>query len=273
MEFQDLENMCVRAASFSGSKLKLLISALTLAVCGLLVVFAMGLSLAASEWVTLSLAFLPIFLSSSILVALGIILIRAYRDEVKNKEISYSKLLVTSWENLVVSFYLFLPIILGYICLWLVLGVFFLLKEIPVIGDFFGVILAFGPFLLLFGSLLLCVATIFLIFAVSPILALKQIPGSEILQYLQDNLSKNIFLRISLFLFSLLPLAATALLLYVAAKLATILYVVSYSHLQMILQWFFIMIPFAAILSPAVVFFFNMAAETHVLIQKRVMNK
>jgi hypothetical protein len=271
MGFRDLESMSTRAAIYSGSKVKLFISSLTLVICGLLVVFAMGLSLAASEWVTLSLAFLPIFLSGSILIALGVVLIRGYRDEVKNKEVSYGKMLGESWGNLITSSYFFLPIVLVYLCLWVVMGLFFLLKEIPGIGDFFGVILAFGPFLLILGSLLLCVATVFLVFALSPILALKQISGNELMQYVQERLSKQVFLRAFLFLFSSLPLIATAALLYIAARLTTILYVVSDSHIQMVLQWFFIMIPFAVILSPALVFFFNMAAETHILIQKRLM--
>ena len=269
MDFSDLEKMCERAARFTCAKRKLFISALTLVLCGLFVVFAMGLSLAASEWVNLSLAFLPFFLCGSLLIVLGVIVIRMYHNEVKNKEVNTGLIVSKSWEYLITSSYFFLPIVLTYLFLWIVLGLFFVLKEIPAVGDFFGVILAFGPFLLLLGSLLLCVATIFLIFVVSPILALKKLSGHELMQYVQTRILSRVFLRISLFFVSLVPLVFTALLLFIAAHLTTNLYVVSDSHTQMVLQWFFIMIPFAVFLSPALVFFFNMAAETHVLIQKK----
>ncbi|MES2123025.1 MAG: hypothetical protein V4492_09700, partial [Chlamydiota bacterium] len=36
------------------------------------------------------------------------------------------------------------------------------------------------------------------------------------------------------------------------------------------LQWFFIMLPFSALLTPALIFFFNFAAESHVLMLKKM---
>jgi hypothetical protein len=36
------------------------------------------------------------------------------------------------------------------------------------------------------------------------------------------------------------------------------------------LQWFVIMIPFATLLSPVVIFLFNFAAESFVILQKRL---
>jgi hypothetical protein len=38
--------------------------------------------------------------------------------------------------------------------------------------------------------------------------------------------------------------------------------------LHIVLQWFFIMLPFTALLSPAVVFFFNFATEAHVFLKR-----
>jgi hypothetical protein len=42
------------------------------------------------------------------------------------------------------------------------------------------------------------------------------------------------------------------------------------NSLQTVLKWFFIMLPFTAFLTPAVIFFFNFAAESHVLMQKQL---
>jgi hypothetical protein len=232
-------------------------------------VCALGLSLAANDWVNLSLAFLPVFFSGIALTAFGVMLIRVYHDEVKERDVSYSKVIRQAFGNFFTASYFFLPIVLAYLLLWVVLGCFFLIKEIPFIGDFFNVILAFGPFLLILGSLLLCLASLFLLFLAAPIIALKSLSGESLLQYVQGQLKTQIFLRVTLCSFALLPLLLLTLLLWAAAKITTVLYVASGNHLQMVLQWFFIMIPFAVILSPALVFFFNVAAETHVLVQKR----
>ena len=59
-------------------------------------------------------------------------------------------------------------------------------------------------------------------------------------------------------------------LLILAAVLTGALCYACVNPFHTVLQWFFIMIPFTAILSPAVVFFFNFSAEAHVLIQKNL---
>lgn len=273
MFFKELEHLFERAARFIFSKAKLLITAITLTLLGVLVICSMGLSFHAGEWVTLSLAFLPIFLATSVLAALGVLLIRSYHDEVKNKEVDMKKIIRSSSDCLGTSSHFFLPVILTYLLLWVILGFFFLLKQLPIIGSVFGVIFAFAPFLLILGSLLLSIISIFLLFTATPVMALKSLSGERLFQYMYEQLFTQIFLRIVLCLISLLPMLTTACLLWLAAKITAVVYVVQDQSLEMILQWFFIMIPFAAILSPAVIFFFNMAAETHSIIQKRIQVK
>ena len=68
---------------------------------------------------------------------------------------------------------------------------------------------------------------------------------------------------------SLIPLALILLLLMVAANLTGNICVECHSPLQTILKWFFMMVPFTAFLTPPVVFFFNYAAEAHVLMNKQ----
>jgi hypothetical protein len=268
MNFAQLEQLCKRAGTNTFSQTKLLISTAVLALCGLLVIFCMGLSKAASTWFVLSLTFLPIFISGAILMGLGVVLIRAYHDEIKKKKISYTLIISKSWDNILSALYIFVPIILLYLLQWVMLGLFILLKEIPILGILFGVILAFAPFLLNLGSLVLCLGSFVLLFAFTPVIALKQLHPQNLLQYAISQLVKRPFMRILLLLIALIPLAATTFILWFAAYLTTTSYMVSESHLQIVLQWFFIMLPFAAFLAPATIFFYNMSCEAHVLAQK-----
>src|SRR5690606_7011375 len=122
-----------RASNHTFCQSKLLFTFLVLAGCGLLVVFFRGLALHAGQWVLLSLTFLPIFLSAGVLFAMGILLIRVYHDEIKKRDFSYLEIVGKSWEILVGASYLSVPIILGYLVLWMVMGVFYLLREIPAV--------------------------------------------------------------------------------------------------------------------------------------------
>ncbi|MBI3211934.1 MAG: hypothetical protein HYZ47_04540, partial [Simkania negevensis] len=160
MRFQQIEQGFNRALKFSFSRKKLFFVFLILAVCGLLIVFCRALAHGAGEWLLLSLTFLPIFLSSGILLAAGVVLIQLYHHEVKMIPISYIKIFTQSWQLLLGVSYLTLPLLVTYLFLWMLMGLFYFLKSIPAFGEVLGVLLAFGPFLLVFGSLLLSFFTI-----------------------------------------------------------------------------------------------------------------
>ena len=144
-----------------------------MALSGLLVVFFRGLALHAGQWVQLSLTFLPIFLCTGILLSMGILLIRIYHDEIKKGEANYFSIFSRSWEIIIGASYFAIPIILGYLLLWMLLGIFFLLGEIPAVGEFFSVILSFAPFLINLGTLVLCLLSLSLLFFISPLIAFK----------------------------------------------------------------------------------------------------
>lgn len=241
---------------------------LVLALCGLLVVFFRGLSIHAGQWILMSLTFLPFFLCAGVLLSMGILLIRVYHDEIKEKPINYSEILSKSWEVLIGASYFSIPIILSYLLLWILLGIFVMLKQIPAVGDIFAVILAFGPFLLNLGSIVLCLLNLSMLFFVTPIVALKGLNRIRVTQILVKRLKSDVFLNTILVFFSLLPLMAVTGLLILAAFLTGTVCYTCENPLHNVLQWFFIMIPFTALLSPAVIFFFNFAAEAHVLMQR-----
>jgi hypothetical protein len=270
MDFQTFSFIFNRALAFTFSKKKLLFVFCVLALSGLLVVFFRGLALHAGQWVKLSLTFLPIFICTGILLSMGILLIRIYHDEVKKREVNYWHILSHSWEVAIGASYFAIPIILGYLLLWMLLGIFVLLSEIPAIGEFFGAILAFGPFLINLGSIVLCVMSLAILFFIAPLIAFKGLEGGIVSQLMIKRLEKDPFANFILMLMALLPLALVITLLMLAALLTGSLCLDCHNSLQTILKWFFIMLPFTAFLTPAVIFFFNFAAEAHVLMQKQL---
>lgn len=269
MDLQDIQFIFNRALSLTFSKKKLLLTCLTLLACGLLVVFFRSMALNAGQWVGMSLTFLPIFICSGVLVAVGVVLVRIYHDEIKERQQRYRNVVWNSLDIIIGTAYLTIPIILSYLLLWMLLGVFFLLNDTPLIGGFFSVILAFAPFLLNLGALLLCLVSVSLLFFVTPVVALRGINRIQLASIIAKRFQKDFFLNICLATIAAMPvILVTALLSLAAAMTGAVCYSCENQN-YVILQWLFMMIPFVAILSPAVVFFFNFAAESHVLLQRQ----
>jgi hypothetical protein len=269
MTFEEIEHIFNRALRFSFSKKKLLFMFPVLVICGLMLVFCRALAVGAGQWVVLSLTFLPVFLSSGILFAAGVVLARIYHHEVKMIPLSYKKVLSQSWELLIGVSYLTLPLLLAYLFLWMLMGVFYLLKEIPALGDVLGVILSFGPFLLVLGSLLLSFFNLFLLFFATPHIALKSRLKLKLAEEIYSRFKKNLFSNITLFIMGLIPLFLGVGILSLAAFLTGINFFIKTETLAVALQWFFIMIPFCAMLTPGILFFFNFAVESYALIEKK----
>jgi hypothetical protein len=272
MNLKDIQFVFNRALSLTFDKKKLLTVFIVLALCGILVVFFRALAINAGQWIVMSLSFVPVFLCAGILLSVGVILIRAYHDEIKNKPVSYRDIWSKSWEIVIGASYFSIPIILCYLALWMLLGIFVLLKDIPGVGDFFGVILASGPFLINLGALILGFVNISMLFFLTPILALNSLNRLRVPQILTKRLKGDVFSNILLALIATFPLLFFVGLLLLAAFLTGTICYACATPFHTVLQWFFIMIPFTALLSPAVVFFFNFAAESHVLIQRSLRN-
>ncbi|MCE5317614.1 MAG: hypothetical protein LLG04_09710 [Parachlamydia sp.] len=270
MNLSDIRFSFNRALSLTFSRKKLLLVFSILALCGLMVVFFRALAINAGQWTLMSLSFLPVFLCAGILLSTGVILVRIYHDEVKQRPMRYRDIMAKSWETAIGSSYFSIPIILCYLLLWMLLGIFVLLKEIPGVGDFFAVILAFGPFLINLGSLVLGLLSISMLFFVAPVIGLHGFNRLRISQIVMRRLKGDMFSNIFLALIATLPLLFFISLLVFAAFLTGNVCYACENPMHQVLQWFIVMIPFTAILAPAVVFFFNFAAEAHVLIQRQL---
>ncbi|SCA62888.1 Uncharacterized protein SCG7086_AF_00050 [Chlamydiales bacterium SCGC AG-110-P3] len=273
MTILDLQRMFNRALDHTFSRSKLLLTSAILAMCGLLTVFFRGLAFHASEWVVMSLTFLPIFLCAGVLLSLGIILTRTYHHEIKYKESSLKHIFERSWEIVIGASYFCVPIILCYLLMWVTFGVFLVLKEIPALGEPIGVVLSFGPFLLNLGSVLLCILNIAILFFVTPAVALKSFDPISVSQIIARRLGGDIFSNMLLVLVAALPLAFVFGILSLAAVLTGSTYIEADTSLHVAMHWFFIMIPYTALASPAVVFFFNFAAEGHVHMRRALQQE
>lgn len=270
MHLNDIQSIFNRALELSLDSTKWLITFCVLILCGLFVVFSRGLAENANPWIAMSLTFLPIFLCAGIWLALGIVLIRGYHDEIKKKPVNYSKIVANSWETMLGASYFTVPVMLIYLILWMFLGIFLLLRSIPSVGDFFAVILAFAPFLLNLAMLLLCAFVVGVLFFVTPIIALKGLGSAFASQLLWKRLRADMFSNLLLLTIGIFPLLLYFGFLVFAAYLTGSICDACTDLIHTVLHWFFIMIPFAALLAPAVIFFFNFAAEAHVLMQRRI---
>jgi len=266
MKWTAVEQAFSRAMIHSFSRKKILLAFPVLVLCGILIVFCRAVAFDANGWVAMSLTFLPILLSSGILLALGVLLIRIHMHEVKGLHLGFRRLIAGSVDLIMGTSYLSIPPILVYLFLWMALGFFFLLGEIPGIGSFFSVVFAFGPFLLIFSSLLLCLFNLGLLFFVAPAAAFAPLRRTSLAQRVLLRLRSSLLSSIALFLLALVPIILVCGLLSLSALLTSV-HIATDRSLAVAIEWFFIMIPFAALLTPTVIFFFNFAAESYQLLQ------
>lgn len=264
MTWNDLEKAFRQAWMPVFSKRKLLLSFISLSLCGLLMVFCRALARDASSWMNLSLLFLPILLSSGFLLTQGVLIIRMYTHEVRGLGLSMRRLFAGSLDVAIGTSYLSFPPVFAYLGLWILLGLFFLLKEIPLIGPFFNVVFAFGPFLLIFSSLILCLVTFGLLFFIAPAVASHSIKRFD-LRVLQA-VQKRPFQAALLFFMGLLPALFMAGISTVAAVLTNASFAPASSAIA--LEWFFVMLPFCALMTPPVIFFFHFASESYELLRR-----
>ena len=272
MTWKELELIFNRAFRFTLSRRKLLFTAPVLIFCGLVSVFCRALASSTSDWLASSVTFLPIFFCTPVLLVAGIILMRIYHHEVKGLPASYRRTFQRSKELILEVVVLAVPIILLYLVMWTLLGLFYLVKEIPYVGEGLGILFSFGPFLLLLGSFVLTLLIVSMLFFATPLMALKGIVGKEVLVQALDRFKLNPLSNISLILLSLVPLLFTSALMTLAAVMTGKTYSVTETSFTACLQWFCIMIPFCALLTPGVIFFFNFAMESHALMQKKSQN-
>ena len=135
-------------------------------------------------------------------------------------------------------------------------------------GEVLGGVLSFGPFLLIAGSLLLVIISFALLFFLTPVVALRSTMNLELAEDVLKRIRYAPFLHIALLFLGILPITIVVGFLVLSATLTGMTYFVTDRTWAIALQWLMIMIPFAALISPVVVFFFNFAAESFIILQR-----
>lgn len=273
MNWEVLEKIFDRAFALSFNKKKFFFTFPALAACGFLIIFCNILSLGSGNWMSLSLTFLPIFLSSGLLLATGVILTKVYFHEIKGTPFSFRKIVKRSWQMLMNISYLALPLLLAYLLLWIFMGVFYLLRELPGIGDMIGIVLAFGPFLLVLGAILLGLFNLIVLFFVTPEAALKTGVKLKLAEAVYFRIKRNIFSNSIMLLIGIVPVVVCMAILYLAAHITGGNFFQDSKPLSLVFQWFFVMLPFCGLLTPFVIFFFNFSTECFIYSSKKADEK
>ena len=270
MSFKEIEFIFNRALEFTFSRKKLCFTTAVLVFCGMLIVLCRTLAALTGKYLALSLAILPIFVSTAVFLFLGILLIRIYHHEVKKIPINYMRTLSSAKQLMSQVVFLSIPLVLAYLALWTMLGIFYLLKGIPVLGNVLGVVFSFGPFLLLFCFSILCILSVLMLFFLSPCIALQSQDELHAIQTVYKRVKYNAFSNIILLFLGMIPLLFSVGLMVFAATLTGKSYFAAQKAIEVGLQWFFIMLPFSLLLAPSIIFFFNFSAECHALMLKRM---
>ena len=208
MTWQQLETIFNRSMIGSFSRVKCFLVFLTLALCGLFSVICRAVSIGASQWMVMSLTFLPIFLCSGVLLAVGLVLTRLYQGEIGGEKRPIFEIFRSSKTLFAGIPYLTVPLIFAYLILWMILGVFYLLREIPHIGSALGSIFSFGPFLLVLGSIVLGFLSIFTLFFVTPVAALQNDLKPKLAERVFAKVCKNPFYNLIMLVIGLTGQAA-----------------------------------------------------------------
>lgn len=249
-----IRTIFTRAFKLSWDRKKLIATFIALLCVGLIVTFCqVGTS---NAWLNIGFTLLPFFLGGMLLIPLGILLVRLYHDEVTRGKSSITETVRLSWELMISSSYLMLPLLLTFLLFWAGLGLFALLQEIPGLH----ILLSFAPFILLFGCLVLASGALFLLFVGPAILGLSNRKEVRKALGIYKRLKKDPLGYFSFFLLGLIPSAFVFLFLCLTNRM---MFPIELSVAGQLLRNFIIMIPFAALMTFPTVFFFNISAESH----------
>ncbi len=269
MSWDDFQRATNRAFKLTLDWKKLTLTFIFLLLGGWVMVVCRGLAINANGWATLCLSVLPIYVTAALAMAGGIVLVRIYHDQVKQKPVEYRQVIFSSWHLMVTAASIVMGILLVFFGIWIALGLFHALQAIPVLGSFFSVILAFGPFLLNIAAILLLIGTGAALFYFTPILALRGVNRGKLTQTARQRLNGDYFSNVIELVWGILPFLVSLAIVVFASCLNWRTGFTSANPYQAVMQLFFIMVPLMALLAPSVVFFFNFATEAQVAFQSR----
>lgn len=256
----ELGTLCNRAFAHIFDARKFLAVFLVLLLSGLFVLFFQGFALCSPNWLKLPLLTLPVIIMGALLMVVGAGLNKMYAQE--REGIKVNDLPFFSGEVMFRAACFFAPLIVAAVTLLLLLGLFLLIKSIPYVGTFFGIILAFAPFLINFALLLLFLIAFLILFLFTPLVAFKKhLDKKALMARLQGGLFNHVLLLGTI----LIPLWIIWKFVVHAADFTFKGYAAHDPSVIKVLQGLFMLIPMAAIFTLPLVFFFNFSFESFLL--------
>lgn len=265
----DLERRVLSAFRGSLRGKKVWLGYIALLLCCAVLTFFRAAAQGAALWLSLHFHFLSLFVVSGILLVAGTALIRIYAEEKKGQRVRLKEALFSSAPQLGRAALLASFPLLASLCLWMTLGLFFLIEAIPVLGAILSVVASAVPFLLFSSTFLLGLASaLFLFFAPPWIAAESSAPWSQIASMFSPFRTKPL-LSSALFLLAAAPLSLFFFLFYQALRLTESSFALGGEEpLLLILQGLFLSPIFAALLTPFLLFFFHFSFESYQALRK-----
>ncbi|MCH9625855.1 MAG: hypothetical protein S4CHLAM123_10390 [Chlamydiales bacterium] len=219
----------------------------------------------ATDWLGMFFNMLSIVFAIGVMLFAGGILTKLYFNKDMSSSLQPNTLFRSSWGIFLRSAYIALGFLAVFLSIWLATGVFWFLNAIPYFGYLMSTVFVFGPFFLNLIALLVCFAALFVLFFCTPFLA-----SEEPLEHrsLLAQLKKNYFSNALFLVIAVVPVWIVFSFVLKATRMTVEVYGAEMHFFGSLVQVFFIMLPFLAVLTPALIFFFNFAAEASVMIQQ-----
>jgi len=262
MEILELPKLYRHAYLNTLSRQRCLWTTAIIALSQVPILFSFALGAAAPLWTDIGIKFSALYLSFGILLSFGIFLMRLYRSKQEFTMISYRDFGMGFWKAWLHACHLIIPILLLGMMLWVILGIFALIQEIPYAGPYLATFLSPGAFLATLSLLLLLVACGLLLYFATPFIALK---GTYDLNVIKQSLlqhAKTPLTSLAFFAIACLPVTILGIFAYAAHVLTSKLLCPPSTTCET-LQWLFLILPTSLFLSPGILFFFNFAYEAN----------
>lgn len=239
-----------------------------LLLCGSFTSLNLTLAHFAGSWLKLLCIFSSIGIIFSVLLPSGVFFARMYYHEIKGEVFTYRTLFVRTLRSMLALCQVAAPTLLGYLMIWMMMGVFYGLQKIPYIGSFITLLLSFTPFLLMLLALLLGIFSMGALFFLVPLIAFKKLQGRELITHMMQTYRKHLLTGGALFISALVPCLIWGLMLYLSLIFSEGIFIGSTSVIYFGIRSFILMIPFVAALTPLVLFFFNFSVESYNFVRK-----
>jgi len=268
MTVEDIEKIFNRAFSKAFCRKKNFFLFPVLFICGMIIEFS-NTFLGRGSFFGVFYPFVSLFLSAGIVLAAGVLVVKMYIFEIKGVDYKIGTVILSSIQIISTVLTLCLPLMAIYLVLWVVMGLFFLFKQMPGFGDLCATVLSFGPFVLILASFSLLMVAVLALFFLTPHLALKKSLDAEPFKEMIKRVAQSVFSNSLLFFIGFFPVGVIFSLLCFGIKMTESTYFIAQEGVGRALQSIVMKVPFTLILTPFVLFFFNFSCESYLLSKRK----